>query len=325
MRRSIPLYRVARLALGCAAALSIGCAAEAPSSHENSKNSKGAAAPAVSWEAFLRSVEPTMRVVNGEKVYRVEWDIPLRESELHDYYRRNYVETEKSIAARVAYPVPGKDNKWATPDHLNLTYCVSTDFGNEYHTRIQAEMERATLAWTRAVGVRFIYLSDEDKNCVNISKKVKIPVRPFSEGSACAFLPTNIDVGPRCSKLGLALFIDIKDIERLRSEPIGGDGGDIHPNVTTEGTLRHELGHILGLEHEHVRQPDNNEKMLEACNDVSTLAPEWYRALTDYDVNSVMHYPWCDGVITSDQSITVLDGQGASRLYGPPAWRVALL
>jgi hypothetical protein len=290
--------------------ISLGCSGEGPPSQSD----PALLEPSVSWEEFRSSVSPSERIVDGEKIYRVEWDMPIRESDLRNYYERKFVHTEKSTVDVLSDGVT--DNKWAIPAQLSLTYCVSTGFGGNY-ARMQDEMARATLAWSRAAGVRFIYLPGEDGNCVDSNSAVEIPVKPDSGGGACAFFPQQ-DGQPSCTAHGRALVIDIADIDSWPSSPINGD---IYPNVTTEGTLRHELGHVLGLRHEHLREPDND--VYSVCGEASS--PGFYRALTDYDVNSAMHYPWCDGVIESDQSVTMLDGQGASRLYGPPAWQVALL
>jgi hypothetical protein len=290
--------------------LGIGCSGEAPSS----PTEQAPIEPVVSWEEFLRFTEPTSRVVDGEKIYRVEWDIPMRESELHDYYVDRFVKTQKSTVDVLSDGVT--DNKWTVPENLSLTYCISTGFGSNY-SRVQAEMERATWAWTRAAGVRFIYLSGEDGNCVDSNAAVEIPVKPDSGGGACAFFPIQ-DGQAHCSSHGRALIIDIADIDSWPTQLIDGE---FYPNITTEGTLRHELGHVLGLRHEHLREPDND--VYGVCGEASS--PGFHRALTEYDVDSVMHYPWCDGLNSSDQSVTILDGQGASRLYGPPAWQVAVL
>ena len=74
--------------------------------------------------------------------------------------------------------------------------------------------------------------------------------------------------------------------------------------LTATGTLRDELGHILGFRHEHTRPEagvcfeDNN-----------------WRALAKYDSASVMRYPVCNGTNTGDWVLTDLDGKGAAKLY----------
>ena len=75
------------------------------------------------------------------------------------------------------------------------------------------------------------------------------------------------------------------------------------------GVLRHELGHVLGFRHEHIR------------NDAPPVCPNeplWdTQVLSVYDPKSVMHY-FCGGVGSHDLQITDLDRKGARMVYGPP-------
>ena len=68
--------------------------------------------------------------------------------------------------------------------------------------------------------------------------------------------------------------------------------------------MAHELGHVLGLRHEHTRPEagtcfeDNN-----------------WRPLTPYDSASIMHYPQCNGT-SGNLSMTSQDRAGIRALYG---------
>ena len=75
------------------------------------------------------------------------------------------------------------------------------------------------------------------------------------------------------------------------------------------GVLRHELGHVLGFRHEHIRSGAPA-----VCPDEGT---EDLVELTAYDPQSVMHY-FCGGVGSSELRITEVDREGAQKLYGPP-------
>ena len=82
------------------------------------------------------------------------------------------------------------------------------------------------------------------------------------------------------------------------------------------GVLRHELGHILGFRHEHIR----NEAPPVCPNE-----PLWdTQVLTAYDPTSVMHY-FCGGVGTNALKISSLDRKGAQQVYGPPLGAAALI
>jgi hypothetical protein len=265
----------------------------------------------ITWEDFLNTASQHQRVVNGENIYIVEWDLPLRETQLREYYRKRYVEVEKST---VDVKSNGADNVWSPTAKLHLAYCVSTAFGGNYN-RVVSEMKRATWAWQRTGNVNLSYKPSEDANCNDSNAAVDIPVEPYSDGGACAFFPDD-DGQPACTSHGRAIVIDIADIDTWPTQPIWGK---MYPNVSTEGTFRHELGHVLGMRHEHIRELDN---AVDFCAQLPSevLNPGAYRALTSYDVNSAMHYPWCDGVIQSSQQVTFRDGQGLTRLYGAAAW-----
>ncbi|MFH0901407.1 MAG: MopE-related protein, partial [Pseudomonadota bacterium] len=67
------------------------------------------------------------------------------------------------------------------------------------------------------------------------------------------------------------------------------------------------LGHVLGLRHEHTRLPTN-----ECYEDFN------WRALTEYDSASIMHYPQCEGTNQLAKVLTELDCQGIGLLYQAP-------
>lgn len=82
------------------------------------------------------------------------------------------------------------------------------------------------------------------------------------------------------------------------------------------GVLRHELGHLLGFRHEHIR----NEAPPVCPNE-----PLWdTKVLTMYDPTSVMHY-FCGGVGSNALKISALDRKGAQQVYGPPLGAAALV
>jgi hypothetical protein len=274
----------------------LGCASE-PSEDQGRK---------VTWEEFEISAR---RQVGERTIYVVEWDqaVSSRE-ELRAYYDRNWgpdgtprlagtheggdtTTTEPLIVNQVG----GVDDVWTEQQTRNMTYCVSTSFGASFN-RAVTEMQDATSAWMAYVDARFSYDSSQDSNCVGTNTNVTFAVAPWTSGGACAFFPSGAACVPR------TLVIDFNDFDTNPSWPI------LAPNLTTTGVFRHELGHILGFRHEHTR-PESG-----TCFEDSS-----WRALTDYDAESVMHYQWCNGVLLSDLSLTTSDVAGAIRLHGMSA------
>ena len=93
------------------------------------------------------------------------------------------------------------------------------------------------------------------------------------------------------------------------NDPVERRRADIDPSYYTTsfdkvGVLRHELGHVLGFRHEHIR----NEAPPVCPNE-----PLWdTKVLTKYDPKSVMHY-FCGGVGSNALKISELDRKGARR------------
>jgi hypothetical protein len=250
-----------------------------------------------SWEQFRAAAT---RVVDGGEIYVVEWDHALTLDELRAYYDRMVAQGEAQPNAphglgeveqdSIVNQVGGVDDVWTGGQHLRLTYCVSNAFaGNK--VRAVNEMAAAARAWEAVAHVDFRYVPAHDGACTNANPNVVFAVRPWTSGGACAFFPSGGGCVPR------TVVIDFADLDN--------NYGTIAPNVRTVGVFRHELGHVLGLRHEHTR-PETG-----VCFENNA-----WRALTPYDRASTMHYPWCNGFTTSDLSITDSDAIGARRLYG---------
>ena len=221
----------------------------------------------------------------GSGVYIVNGDTPVTDTKhLREFYQE-YVQKGALIVDRSG----GADDKWSDAQKLNLTYCVSTTFGNNYNAVVTA-MAQATAAWKAATNVNFVYLSAEDTSCTASNSNVLFDVRPINVNGqylARAFFPNT----PRSTRNVL-----IDNTAFTSAAP---------PTLT--GILRHELGHSLGFRHEHTRPEagtcfeDNN-----------------WRALTTYDSASVMHYPQCNGSGDWNLTLTTKDITGAVALYGNP-------
>jgi hypothetical protein len=184
----------------------------------------------------------------------------------------------------------GKIVRWQSG--LRLSYCVLRDtFPTEDQYRLVREnMRQATGAWEETCGVSFEHKEDLDLSANVRPEGVIFTVRFIDAGGrfiAAAFFP-NDPVSRRKVLIDPSYFSTTFD---------------------KVGVLRHELGHVLGFRHEHIRSgapPD--------CPDED---PTGTFDLTQYDPRSVMHY-FCGNLGSRDLAITELDRTGSERVYGPP-------
>ena len=248
------------------------------------EETKDAPAQGLTWEEFKAQAvyepESDVYVVNGDEAYEgVEG--------LRGFYDNNLrlPEYQQAASELCVYRTGGADIKWSASQALNLTYCVSTKFGNQYSNVVNA-MNSATAAWEATARVNFIHDSSQDSNCTNRNGAVLFDVNPTNSTQylARAFFPN-------ASRRSRNVLISTSSF------------GNIAPWTLT-GVLRHELGHTLGFRHEHTRPEAGT------CFEDS----QW-RALTSYDSSSVMHYPQCNGTQNGDLVLTNLDKSGAASLY----------
>lgn len=183
--------------------------------------------------------------------------------------------------------VDGVEDTWPGAAGQHLTYCVDTgSFGSRGST-LRAALDRAMDSWSDRVGVQFEEVDVDD--CDHRTQEVVFDVR-WSDSSlffASGFFPSS-------SRSERELLVTTEAF----TTNLGGRD--------LEGILRHELGHVLGLRHEHVW-------LTPLCTSETS---EDALALTDYDVNSVMHYPQCRSTRSGGYRQTDLDYLGAFKLYG---------
>ncbi len=186
--------------------------------------------------------------------------------------------------------VNGQDTSWNSAEKRQLTYCVSTAFGQNYDAMV-SDIKAAAEAWESVAAVDYIHVAGEDGSCTASNPNVLFDVRPVNVNGqylARAFFPDE----PRSARNVLV------DNTSFQLDPTG--------KLSLQGILRHELGHTLGFRHEHTR-PDSG-----TCFEDNN-----WRPLTSYDAFSVMHYPQCNGQGDWALTLTAIDKSGAACVYDP--------
>lgn len=250
-------------------------------------------------------------MVDGEPIYQVEGDLFFTEAGLYEHYvtRLQPPEVEpldKSVVIRQVST--GLDLSFARGvDALTITYCVSNAFGADQAQAIQ-DMQDATADWQMAANFRFVYDESQNGNCAGGVAGIDVAVIPgLAFQAACAtppYFPPS-QQGSWCSGYtpGTLGF----DYANWPWPGAWGAAG-------SRGVMRHELGHILGLRHEHAWSPTP----LPFCGESQTGGDIGGRQLTSYDVDSAMHYPECGNPNTTF-AVTDRDAEGVRQIYGMPA------
>lgn len=259
----------------------------------------------------LRAKLKTVKIEN-ETYYVAEGDTLLDEPQLKVYAQQREAAIRATEADRMAdeagiglIPINppqrmgllgmtknGKLVRW--PEGQVLTYRVVKNSFKDYqqYHRVVDAVTQATTDWEKVCGVKFQHLSSLDTVPGLGAAGALFPVRLFDAGGAfiaAAFFPTD-SVNRRHVLIDPSFFAP-----DLIFNPVG--------------VLRHELGHVLGFRHEHIRRgapPDCPGEELDGAID-----------LTKYDPTSVMHY-FCGNLGSKELLITNTDQEGAQKVYGPP-------
>ena len=217
--------------------------------------------------------------------YIVNGDEPLSDrAELRGYYEQMVRSADTESQSLIVNTDGGSDDLWSAGQALELTYCVSDDFGADKATVVDA-MAGGAAQWEAASsGVDFTYFPSADGNCVTSNDAVLFPVEPVATTQyiARAFFPSSADY----------------ERNVLVADSLTTSGW------SPDNILAHELGHVLGFRHEHTR-PEAG----------TCFEDDNWRPLTPYDAASIMHYPQCNGA-SQDLSMSGTDREGVASVYG---------
>ncbi len=235
--------------------------------------------------------------IDGVKYIIVEGDIPLTEEQYNNYeevkeqlesLKKNYNPALISSVSLLGMVDDGKRLiRWDPQIARNLTYWIDKKSFSDSESitagQIKIFMVYATSSWASVCGVSFQEVEGQKEALFRV-----------------AFTKDNNEPGLMAS----AFFPDWPAERRTLW---------IYPDFSRTGydmpgILRHELGHILGFRHEHIRI-----KGLQFDEPTDNLY-----GITPYDSKSVMHYflPPYGG--SKNGEITSLDAAGATFYYGPP-------
>jgi serralysin len=236
----------------------------------------------VSFEQFRAAAQAHRESDGG---YVVEWDLVLHgDDELYAYWER------LQSGALTVYSVSGQDIIWNPTQRKNLTYCIGSTFtATQKIAVINALIAASDNGWSAMADVKFVHVVAQDgAGCTNANTNVVFDVNRVEAHDylARAFFPNT----PRGSR---QLLVDTDSFAADLEWPLANIMG-------------HELGHALGLRHEHTR-PESG----------TCFEDNQWRAVTAYDAASIMHYPQCNGTSTN-LAFTNTDRSGIATLYGPP-------
>jgi len=250
----------------------------------------------------------------------IEGDIRIRKSELGNYFERiSRINRRAQNDSDTGYVIAGPiDKKTAADPFLIINL---DDFGNPdfYETFEERELTYS------------IDYTSFPANQVGRLTRYEITERYMEEGgkawsNACAGCGIKfqhkkaLDRGSRRPTQAEADFIVtyVRDAPFIASAFFPSDNYSNKILYVTEsmfngkagadplGVMRHELGHVLGFRHEHIRG-------IPGCR---TEGNKWV-ALTEYDSQSVMHY-LCGRAGTYSMELSQKDIAGLNIIYGAP-------
>ncbi len=179
----------------------------------------------------------------------------------------------------------GERDLWESEQAQDLSFCISDNFHSAF-PHVEAAVREAATEWMQHGNFDFKLV--DDLSCSNPKRTVLFDIRPTTRHAkfkARAFFPgypvekRRIQINRRFAKSGEAEF------KRL---------------------MLHELGHVLGLRHEHIHEEAGDDCFNEA---------DPFETITDYDPLSIMHYSNCGPKYLRNFVLSDLDKEGVSQLY----------
>lgn len=299
-------------------ALCLGGSLVAGCAPEGDESDHGSADVVSSVQTFDEFVDSLPRDPS-DGAYLVEDDIGVTDrADLLPYYQRQ----EQSSALTILQTISGStrfDQPWPVGTRMALKYCIATAGARKFqaaeYATLKAAFDEATAAWENATRLNggpatidFQHVVAADANCTPTNGTVVFAVQLADDMAPYRARSFN----PTASASQRILYVHPRI---FTAPPTSGEGSAL----TVAGTFKHELGHVLGFVHEHLRAPPGGV----SCTD----DPFANRAVSQYDVGSVMAYKnlkqgtngGCTTTGVKPDVLTSYDVAGARCIYNSAA------
>ena len=226
-------------------------------------------------------------IIDKTVYYIVEGDLLLDIDELTAQFERKNKPDENGKL--VGLLIDGDTLRIENPTNIRYSVIKATFTDKEYG-EVLDYMNKAAASWRNVCNVNFVHISNLDSvlRATDNPDEVTFVVRKIGYTSdgllASAFFP-----------------YDPKSKRKILITP-----SFFTTSFRKPGILTHEMGHILGFRHEHIRSGAPAECPRESTNSTINYG--------NYDPQSVMHY-FCGGAGSRDLNITKVDSIGASLIY----------
>jgi len=249
---------------------------------------------------------------------------------LYEYYRGGepYYDDRSSLDGETfrstAWCLNDFDRIWDIERRFRLTYCYGDFSTGALSEEVKSLIPIALADVERVADLNFVEVEAGASDCTSLweANDVEYIIREAIECSA-GDSAVDCDCGAEglfeCKFRGLAfgpgsgggrkIIFRKKLLESYKNNSQAG----------AAGTVLHEIGHTVGLEHEHRRwiQDSVTESNSNLCKPTPADSP--WRAVSPADPDSIMGYPDCDEINDRDEAIlSAGDRLGLFYLYSSP-------
>lgn len=229
--------------------------------------------------------------IEGETFFVIQGDLLIDIDEMFDYYSTYYNDTTQYEKLVVDVLPNGIINKMPNADHMNYVVVRSSFPSEDLYNEVVSNMNEASDQWGTVLHgkVKLTHL-----------KKLDTVLRPSQQHRDATFTVRYYNAGGKF--IASAFFPHYLTYRwKIRVDP-----SYFNTRADKTGVFRHEIGHILGFRHEHIRK--------EAPLDCPRESDTTFDPVTSYDEYSLMHYP-CGGFGDLQLKFTQRDIDGSRLIY----------